>query len=185
MSESVRVSILDVATAAFSRRGYEAVGIQEICRLAEITKPTLYYYFGNKDGLLAAAIGDSRRCFLGNLEDRLTFSGNIVTDIQRLFEGVRNFSRSRENHFQLLIQAFYAPEDSTLKAVATEDISIVIQGFASFFRTAAEGHGNIRGKEQYLALSFFGQAIAYSRYTSVVGGASVQLAAQTFLYGVF
>jgi AcrR family transcriptional regulator len=185
MAESVRAAILDVAVTAFASRGYEAVGIQEICRLADITKPTLYYHFGNKDGLLAAVTRESREDFLSHVREGLTFSGDIVADIQRLFEGVRDFARSRDKRFQLLVQAFYAPEDSTFRSVSAADISTVIADFASFFRGAAEGHGNIRGKEEYLALSFFAQAIAYSRYTSVVDGVSVQLAAQTFLYGIF
>lgn len=33
-----------------------ALTIQQICRAAEVTAPTIYYHFGNKDGLLAAAV---------------------------------------------------------------------------------------------------------------------------------
>ena len=33
-------------------KGYDAVGVQEIAQKAGITKPTLYYYFGSKYGLL-------------------------------------------------------------------------------------------------------------------------------------
>jgi AcrR family transcriptional regulator len=33
-----------------------ALTIQQICRSAQVTPPTIYYRFGNKDGLLAAAV---------------------------------------------------------------------------------------------------------------------------------
>jgi AcrR family transcriptional regulator len=33
-----------------------ALTIQQVCRRAEVKAPTVYYYFGNKDGLIAAAV---------------------------------------------------------------------------------------------------------------------------------
>ena len=47
-----RENILTCALELFYQRGYDAVGIQEICQAAGITKPTLYHYFGSKYGLL-------------------------------------------------------------------------------------------------------------------------------------
>ena len=46
--ELIKKSALDL----FYARGYDAVGVQEIVNTAGITKPTLYYYFGSKRGLL-------------------------------------------------------------------------------------------------------------------------------------
>ena len=47
-----RSAILSNALRLFAARGYDAVGIQEIVDEAGITKPTLYHYFGSKQGLL-------------------------------------------------------------------------------------------------------------------------------------
>ena len=47
-----RENILQCALALFYMKGYDAVGVQEIVDTAGITKPTLYYYFGSKRGLL-------------------------------------------------------------------------------------------------------------------------------------
>ncbi len=33
-----------------------ALTLQRICRAADVTAPTVYYHFGNKDGLIAAAV---------------------------------------------------------------------------------------------------------------------------------
>ena len=40
---------------ALSQMDPAALTIQQICREAEVSAPTLYYHFGNKDGLIAAA----------------------------------------------------------------------------------------------------------------------------------
>ena len=47
-----REAILNAALHLFYARGYDAVGVQEIVDSAGVTKPTLYYYFGSKRGLL-------------------------------------------------------------------------------------------------------------------------------------
>lgn len=44
--------ILKSALDLFYAKGYDAVGVQEIVDKAGISKPTLYYYFGSKLGLL-------------------------------------------------------------------------------------------------------------------------------------
>ncbi len=33
-----------------------ALTLQRICRAASVTAPTVYYHFGNKDGMIAAAV---------------------------------------------------------------------------------------------------------------------------------
>ncbi|WP_298817219.1 TetR/AcrR family transcriptional regulator [Chloroflexus sp.] len=43
--------ILDVAGHLFMQRGYRAVSINDIINAAGVTKPTLYYYFSDKEEL--------------------------------------------------------------------------------------------------------------------------------------
>ncbi len=43
--------ILDVAAQLFMQRGYRAVSINDVIRAAGVTKPTLYYYFSDKEDL--------------------------------------------------------------------------------------------------------------------------------------
>ena len=45
--------ILDTATRLFMQLGYRAVSINDIAKAAAITKPTLYYYFPDKEELFA------------------------------------------------------------------------------------------------------------------------------------
>jgi AcrR family transcriptional regulator len=52
-SSATGVKILDAASALFMQRGYKAVSINDIIRAAEVTKPTLYYHFADKEELFA------------------------------------------------------------------------------------------------------------------------------------
>lgn len=51
-----RQAILDSALTLFYEKGYDAVGVQQIVDAAGVTKPTLYYYFGSKQGLLSCLL---------------------------------------------------------------------------------------------------------------------------------
>lgn len=46
-----RQQILDVAIKLFAHKGYAATTVREIVDTVGITAPSLYYYFGNKEGL--------------------------------------------------------------------------------------------------------------------------------------
>ncbi len=50
--------ILQHARGLFARKGFSAVSIHDIVSAAEISKPTLYYYFPDKEQLYAAVLGE-------------------------------------------------------------------------------------------------------------------------------
>ncbi|MFQ3662103.1 MAG: TetR/AcrR family transcriptional regulator, partial [Chloroflexaceae bacterium] len=50
-SSPTAVKIVDAASHLFLQRGYKAVSINDIIRAADVTKPTLYYYFADKEEL--------------------------------------------------------------------------------------------------------------------------------------
>lgn len=76
-----RTRILNVATALFAARGFGATSVREVVDAAGVTKPTLYYYFANKDALFLEtvraqidrirALMDSTLCAEGPAKDRL------------------------------------------------------------------------------------------------------------------
>ena len=62
-----RERILQCALELFYAKGYDAVGVQEIAQKAGITKPTLYYYFGSKYGLLETLLTKHLKNWSGHL----------------------------------------------------------------------------------------------------------------------
>ena len=42
---------LSAARELFARKGYSGTSVREIVAAADVTKPVLYYYFRNKEGL--------------------------------------------------------------------------------------------------------------------------------------
>jgi len=75
--------ILNAAILLFSQKGYEGVGVQEICEHAGITKPTLYYFFKSKQGLLQA-IADSKGAeLLQKVSDAAVYEHDFIKSLTK------------------------------------------------------------------------------------------------------
>ncbi|MBI5100013.1 MAG: TetR/AcrR family transcriptional regulator [Nitrospirae bacterium] len=48
---AARERLLQSALDIFNERGYAATSVREIVEAADVSKPVLYYYFGNKEGI--------------------------------------------------------------------------------------------------------------------------------------
>src|SRR5277367_1427070 len=62
-----RQRLLDAGLKLFANRGYAGAAVQDITEEAKVTKPTLYYYFENKEGLFQALVDqamDERLCLM-------------------------------------------------------------------------------------------------------------------------
>lgn len=68
--------ILDVAVGEFAGRGYAGASMVEIARLAGISKPLVYQYFGSKDGLYLTCLHQ----VAGDLLTRLARAEGDVDD---------------------------------------------------------------------------------------------------------
>lgn len=66
-----RRRILDAAVVLFAEKGYASTSVREIVDRAGVTKPVLYYHFGNKEGLLQAII-DRTTLLQGELLEEIT-----------------------------------------------------------------------------------------------------------------
>lgn len=54
--QTARTRILLEAVRLFGRQGYAATSVREVVEAAGVTKPTLYYYFRNKEDLYREAV---------------------------------------------------------------------------------------------------------------------------------
>jgi AcrR family transcriptional regulator len=79
--------ILEVAGAAFAEAGYERASMDRIARLAEVSKPMLYAYFGSKEGLYVAYIERTG----GELVQRLVGADQTAPEVDRLRAVISEF----------------------------------------------------------------------------------------------
>ena len=72
-----RETILETALDLFYTRGYDAVGVQEIAERSGVTKPTLYYYFKSKYGLLEQLLTSRSEAFAAELREACVYRGDL------------------------------------------------------------------------------------------------------------
>ena len=61
----------------FSTRGYDATSVREICEAAGITKPTLYHFFGSKEGVYRALVEGVLTRFAADVDRLLAQPGTV------------------------------------------------------------------------------------------------------------
>jgi AcrR family transcriptional regulator len=104
-----RDKILREATRIFALRGFTDAKTADICAASEVTKPMLYYYFGDKEGLFRAVLDegfarvDAR---VAEVERRATTPAERLTD---LAEAAVEIARSDPDLCRLLIGTCFGP----------------------------------------------------------------------------
>lgn len=76
--------ILKKALELFSDKGYDATSVREICEAAGITKPTLYYFYGSKEGVYRAIVQGALERFETGLVLALDGEGSLRDRLVRM-----------------------------------------------------------------------------------------------------
>jgi AcrR family transcriptional regulator len=76
--------ILQKALELFSEKGYDATSVREICEAAGITKPTLYHFYGSKEGVYRAIVEGALERFQADLVRVLAGGGTLRDRLVRM-----------------------------------------------------------------------------------------------------
>lgn len=83
-----RERLLAAALDQFTRRGYAATSVRELCEAAGVTKPVLYYYFKSKEGLYLELMQGAYALFESTVAELTMYTGGILEQITLFCEGV-------------------------------------------------------------------------------------------------
>jgi AcrR family transcriptional regulator len=76
--------ILQKALELFSERGYDATSVREICEAAGVTKPTLYHFYGSKEGVYHALVDGALERFRADMSAALSGPGPVREQMRRM-----------------------------------------------------------------------------------------------------
>lgn len=152
-----RSKILACAIHLFYQKGYDAVGVQEIATAAGVTKPTLYYYFKSKLGLLEALLKESCEPICERLEAVTEqYRGEPKDTLYQLACAfVEIAGENRELYFLLLSLNYSARENEAFKAVAPY-MRRMFRATTELFERAGDKLGNMNGRQEQFAIGFQG-----------------------------
>ena len=86
VDRSVRRKLLAGAAELFTRKGYAATTVREIVAAAGVTKPVLYYYFHNKEGIYLELMRETFTKADGLLASALEERGTATAKLMRFFD---------------------------------------------------------------------------------------------------
>jgi TetR/AcrR family transcriptional regulator len=98
-SERILLAALDL----FSTRGYDATSVREICEAAGITKPTLYHFYGSKEGVYLALVQGMLEEHRQELLQAVQGPG---TPVERLRDVARGYFAAGRDHARLMRLVF-------------------------------------------------------------------------------
>ncbi len=152
-----REKILNCAIHLFYQKGYDAVGVQELATAAGITKPTLYYYFKSKLGLLEALLKERCGPICRRLEEvAASYQGEPKDTLYELAcTFVDSAKEDRELYFLLLSLNYSARDNEAFRAVSPY-MKRMFQATTDMFIRAGDKLGNMNGRQEQFAIGFQG-----------------------------
>jgi len=164
----VKQTILDKALQLFSAKGYEGVSVNEVTEAAGITKPTLYYYFGSKEGLFEAVCQSHydklntliKKTAVYNPNPEVYFE-DIYLTLTNLTEAYFSFAKKNEPFYRIVLANMSMPSSCSVFEIVKKYHFTQFEVIDGMFRNMAKAHGNLRGKNKTLTWSFIGTVNSY------------------------
>ena len=148
--------ILHTALELFARRGYEATGILDIVASAGITKPTLYYYFGSKQGLLETIVSGYGSRLLDTIGSTAAYRHDLVKNLNSILKATLEFAHIWPAFYRLGVNLFSCAPETVEYEVGNKLKVQLLQILEELFIEAAKDHGNMKMRHKIYAEMFLG-----------------------------
>lgn len=190
-----REVIIDCALDLFYRKGYEGVGVQEIATAAGVTKPTLYYYFKSKYGLLECLLTEKVEPILESLEQASQIQGDISYKLFRVAENYFSNIVTDKKIFFFMLGLQYSSKESDGHNAIMPYAAKMMKIFTDIFDRESRSLGNMNKRQEQFAIGFMGilnyyLLVYYERNSDkeampVIGQSEISSLVHQFMHGIF
>ena len=101
--------IARVAARMFAADGYDATPVRKIVEAAGVTKPTLYYYFGSKEGLAQELVSRPLAALVERCRAIVEGEGPPAEALAKVVESHFAFSRFDPDRARFVFALFFGP----------------------------------------------------------------------------
>ncbi len=156
-----RSHILNNALRLFAARGYEAVGVQEIAAVSGLSKPTLYYYFQNKQGLLKTIIAERGEPLAEAVRRAARYQGDLSLALNRVALAFFQYADGNRLFYRMQLAMYFAPAESLANQMCRRMNEELHRLLEDLFGQAAANHNDLTGRQMSLAAAFMGTLNTY------------------------
>jgi len=100
------------ALQLFSSKGYDATSVREICEAAGITKPTLYHFYGSKEGVYRALVDGTLEAFHASMLHDLEAPVAVEEKLRRVARGYFDNARQHRELMRFILSLVHSPAGS-------------------------------------------------------------------------
>lgn len=188
-----RELIMECAKELFYAKGYDAVGVQEIVDRAGITKPTLYYYFGSKLGLLKTLLETKFEGWNTLIKKDAAADKDIRASLYRIANVYCDFFEQDREFYMLMMALFYSARENEAYQAVKPYITEFYREMVQVFENAAQQLGNMHGRQQQFAIGFLGTINHYllmhcetdPEHKEKISKDQIASLVNQFMYGIF
>jgi TetR/AcrR family transcriptional regulator len=123
--------ILSTALELFAVKGYDATAVREICEAAGITKPTLYHFYGSKDGVLRSLVTTGFEHYRSVVNRGLVAQGSFRERLKIVARSVFQEAREHPRLWRFIHSIIWAPPGSVEPPNCTEFYDGVVGSLAA------------------------------------------------------
>jgi TetR/AcrR family transcriptional regulator len=157
--ESAREAIRNAAAELFAEKGFAATSTREICQRAGVTKPVLYYHFGNKEQLYEELVLDTFGEYQKELRHATRHGRTPREKLVEVLSAMFRFTRQKQNHWRLGFRMVLAPEKESpainYVAMSQADERLLTEIIREGIR-----RGEMKGQAEFIAGAIVGMAIS-------------------------
>ncbi len=133
--------ILQSALSLFSEKGYDATSVREICEASGITKPTLYHFYGSKEGVYRTLVDGTLERVRGDMARAIEDEGSLRERLRRLTRTYFEAARGEPDLARFILALTHNPPSSAPRT----DFLRFYEGILAFVAGAIE-RGETRGE---------------------------------------
>ena len=161
---------------------------------AGVSKPTLYYYFGSKQGLLEALLNEHFQPMEQKLIEASETGKNIPEKLYRIARAFFNGASEDPKFHMLMMALFYSGRKSEGFRTVYPMIDRFYHLCVDVFDNASAELGNMNGRQEQFAVGFSGILMHYLMMTAgdqsdlsnlVVRDEEVYRLVHQFMYGIY
>ena len=182
-------NILANALELFASRGYEAVGVQEIVDKAGITKPTLYHYFGSKQGLLNTLLEAHFTELNEMVRQACVYHHDLPGSLRKVARAMYGYAAEHPVFYRLALALTFTPPHSESYRAAAPFHQAQYRLVETLFAEAVPDHGNMRRRQSLYAACFIGQIntviLLWLNHHIVIDDALVERSVHNFEHGIY
>jgi TetR/AcrR family transcriptional regulator len=183
--------IMKKALQLFAEEGYEHIGVQRIVHEVGVTKPTLYHYFGSKEGLLNSIMTFYTDVFYRKLAIVIDYQQDIQKTIQEVIHTYIESAKKAPLFFMLQNHLRKAPILSPSRQIVREQLEGEHTLILNLFHQVAAHHTGLKGQEEFLTITFLGLVVSFIEVQmdhdsmDQISEAEIHKLSKQFLYGIF